>query len=143
MNSRIFEDLKVVLKEVEDGPAWAGLGSAARPLSDLMWVLLLPRYLPGVVAAIELRQGTGVNDFSFRYCNPELMDQGEEPWEGVEVDGGQGTGYIPEAVFERLMCRAIRLFLALQPLSSPEAASVEEQLQKIEARCGQGVHPVS
>jgi hypothetical protein len=112
-------------------------------VTDMLSACLNPRYVPGMAGAIWDRNSMGVDDFGFRYPVPEVLDWDEQPWEGTQVLSILGECYLPEPVFERLMCRVIRLFLERLPLQGEEAAQVEEKLRKIEARSVLTVNPQS
>lgn len=97
-------------------------------------------YVERVARCILERKAFGANDFQFRYCVPAVMDPGEAPWEGVEVEAIEEVEYLSERAFELLMLRAIRLLLSESPLegrsgiSLQTRAEVDRILREIEVR---------
>ena len=72
----------------------------------------------------------------------ELLDPGEELWQGVEVEAVDEVAHVPERAFEQLVVTAIRTLLADGPpagqggVDEPTRATVSAMLGEIEARHG-------
>ena len=104
-----------------DGPA------STYALRSVMSAVLRWPYLRTTAEAIFRRNSFGAEDFHFRYYNPEVLDVGEAPWEGVEIETIEDVEIIPEPEFEQLMLAGLRVFLQHYPPEGRVAPTAEDR----------------
>lgn len=108
----------------------------------VLGAIATPPYVLAAARAVLGRSSFGAEDLLFRYPAAELLDPGEELWQGVEVEAVDEVAHVPERAFEQLVVTAIRTLLADGPPSGqggvdePTRATVSAMLGEIEARHG-------
>jgi hypothetical protein len=107
--------------------------AVADPVTTADWssVVLIAR-------AVAERTGAGWDGGTLRYPVEDVLDAGEEPFEGVHVHSPLGDVLVGVAAFERLMARYLRAVLSAGASAKagdePWWTEVRSSLMRIEAR---------